>query len=79
MDNKGSESDKIDDALASLRLLNSEIHVAVASITVIAREINVLRDDKLFSELNKLIEGYVTLSYFFYYLYEMFLLSSVIL
>ncbi|KAJ1386629.1 hypothetical protein SESBI_40679 [Sesbania bispinosa] len=61
LDNRGSESDKIDHALASFKLLHSEINVAVASISVISREINELRDNKLLPELNKLIEGLVRL------------------
>jgi len=56
---KGSESDKIDDTLNSIKLLDSEISVAVTSISVISREINVLTDHKLLPELNKLIDGYV--------------------
>lgn len=57
---KGSESDKIDDTLYSIKLVDSEISVAVTSISVISREINVLTDAKLLPELNKLIDGYVT-------------------
>lgn len=60
MDIKGSEPDKIDDTLASIKLLSSEIKVAVASISAISREINELRDDELLPELNQLIEGYAT-------------------
>jgi len=56
---KGSESDKIDDTLYSIKLLDSEISVAVTSISVISREINVLTVHKLLPELNKLIDGYV--------------------
>jgi hypothetical protein len=56
---KGSESDKIDDTLYSIKLLDSDISVAVTSISVISREINVLTDHMLLPELNKLIDGYV--------------------
>ena len=59
LDMKGSESDKIDDTLYSIKLLDSEISVAVTSISVISREINVLTVHKLLPELNKLIDGYV--------------------
>lgn len=69
MDIKGSEPDKIDDTLASIKLLSSEIKVAVASISAISREINELRDDELLPELNQLIEGYATFPSLFYYLY----------
>lgn len=69
MDIKGSEPDKIDDTLASIKLLSSEIKVAVASISAISREINELRDDELLPELNQLIAGYATFPSLFYYLY----------
>jgi hypothetical protein len=58
LDRKGSESDNIDDTLASIKLIHSEINVAVRSISVISRQINELTDDKLLPELNKLIDGY---------------------
>jgi hypothetical protein len=58
LDRNGSESDNIDDTLASIKLIQSEINVAVRSISVISRQINELTDDKLLPELNKLIDGY---------------------
>lgn len=64
MDGKGSESNKVDDTLASIKLLQSEISVVIASIGVISREIHELTDDKLLPELYKLIDGYATLSSF---------------
>ncbi|XP_027361085.1 uncharacterized protein LOC113869121 [Abrus precatorius] len=57
LDSRGSESDRIDETLASIKLLHSEINVSVASISSISREINELRDNKLLPEVNKLIEG----------------------
>ncbi|QHO32498.1 DUF630 family protein [Arachis hypogaea] len=57
LDGRGSEFDKIDDTLASVKLLNSEIDVAIASVGLISRNIDGLRDNKLLPELNKLIEG----------------------
>ncbi|GAU19552.1 hypothetical protein TSUD_303650 [Trifolium subterraneum] len=61
LDKNGEESDKIDDTLASIKLIQSEINVAVRSITVISRQINELTNDKLLPELNKLIDGQKTL------------------
>ncbi|KAI4336472.1 hypothetical protein L6164_014994 [Bauhinia variegata] len=55
LDDRGSESENIDDTMASMRRLHPEISVAVASITVISREIH-----KLLPELKRLIEGYAT-------------------
>ncbi|XP_057455977.1 protein ROLLING AND ERECT LEAF 2-like [Lotus japonicus] len=57
MDDKGFDPDQIDDALAAFKLLNSEMKVAVTSISAKSREIHELRDNKLLPELNKLIDG----------------------
>ncbi|XP_054807837.1 uncharacterized protein LOC129310037 isoform X3 [Prosopis cineraria] len=57
LDGHGAESDEINDSWASVRHMQTEISVAVASISVVSREIERLRDDKLLPELNKLIEG----------------------
>ncbi|XP_045822125.1 protein ALTERED PHOSPHATE STARVATION RESPONSE 1-like [Trifolium pratense] len=61
LDKNGAESDKIDDTLDSIKLIQSEINVAVRSISVISRQINELTDDKLLPELNKLIDGLIGL------------------
>lgn len=66
MDDRGSETDKVDDAFASFKLIRSEMNVVVASISAISRKIHELRDNKLLPELNKLVEGYATLLSFFY-------------
>ncbi|OIV98106.1 hypothetical protein TanjilG_25971 [Lupinus angustifolius] len=57
LDDKGSETDKIDENFASMKLLLSEINVSVQSIIAISRQIHELTDNKLLLELNKLIEG----------------------
>ncbi|XP_028770438.1 uncharacterized protein LOC114727834 isoform X1 [Neltuma alba] len=61
LDGHGAESDKINDAWASVRHMQSEINIAVASISVVSREIDKLRDQKLLPELYKLIEGLIKL------------------
>ncbi|KAL1301184.1 hypothetical protein HN51_045834 [Arachis hypogaea] len=61
LDGRGSEFDKIDDTLSSVKLLNSEIDVAISSIDLISRNIDGLRDNKLLPELKKLIEGLIRL------------------
>ncbi|XP_054807836.1 uncharacterized protein LOC129310037 isoform X2 [Prosopis cineraria] len=61
LDGHGAESDEINDSWASVRHMQTEISVAVASISVVSREIERLRDDKLLPELNKLIEGLIKL------------------
>lgn len=70
MDDKGFDPDHIDDALAAFKLLNSEMKVAVTSISAKSREIHELRDNKLLPELNKLIDGYGPLASSFYYLWS---------
>lgn len=67
MDDQGAESDKISDTWASVRHLQSEIHVVVASISLISREIHKLRDDKLLPDLCKLIEGYDNFALFLFF------------
>ncbi|KAF7840153.1 nitrate regulatory gene2 protein [Senna tora] len=61
LDDEGAEQDKVNDTFASVRSLESEINVCVASISVISREIHKLRDCKLLPQLNKLIEGLIRL------------------
>ncbi|KAI9114353.1 hypothetical protein K1719_014581 [Acacia pycnantha] len=61
LDGHGAESDKIDDAWVSVKHIQSEINVVVASISVVSREIDKLRDHKLLPELYKLIEGLIKL------------------
>ncbi|KAL5098678.1 hypothetical protein RYX36_003005 [Vicia faba] len=61
LDMKGSESNEIDDIVDSIKILHSKINVAVTSISVISREIHELTVDKLFLELNKLIDGLMKL------------------
>lgn len=68
MDGHGAESDKIDGVWASVRHMESEINVAVASIRAVSREIEDLRDQKLLPELNILIEGYDNISLSLFYM-----------
>lgn len=77
LDERGAEVHKVDATRTLIRNLSTKIKIAIQVVDKISVTINNIRDEELWPQLNKLIQGYVNIycliAFLFFYL--SFLLS----
>lgn len=59
LDEKGAEPHKVDATRTLVRSLSTKIRIAIQVVDKISEQINRLRDDELWPQLNDFIQGYV--------------------
>lgn len=61
LDEKGAEHNKVDATRTLVRSLSTKIRIAIQVVDKISEQINKLRDEELWPQLNDFIQGYVLL------------------
>lgn len=59
LDEKGAEAHKVDTTRTLIRSLSTKIKIAIQVVDKISVNINKIRDEELWPQLNELIQGYV--------------------
>lgn len=67
LDKRGAEAHKIEATQTFVRKLSTKIRIAIQIINSITTKIDVLRDEELWPQIDRLIEGYTIVVYKFSY------------
>ncbi|XP_077219503.1 nitrate regulatory gene2 protein-like [Tasmannia lanceolata] len=59
LDERGAEAHKVDSTQTSIRDLSTKIRIAIQVVNSISNEINKLRDEELWPQINELIQGFI--------------------